>query len=133
MSKRSKKRQPSASLGSLGLLGESLAEAVAARAAAVSGRPRQLGASVGTLRARERVAAAEAPRMQAVLSHPQFQANPIAAIASHLSATLPPPPPPPAVCSKAEQQARRREKKRRQRQRASAARAADRCEMVSAD
>ena len=36
----------------------------------------------------------ESERMQQVLSHPQFQADPLAAIASHLEATLPPPPPP---------------------------------------
>lgn len=30
--------------------------------------------------------------MSQVLAHPQYQSNPIAAITSHLSATLPPPP-----------------------------------------
>lgn len=30
--------------------------------------------------------------MPQVLAHPQYQSNPIAAITSHLSATLPPPP-----------------------------------------
>ena len=37
----------------------------------------------------------ESERLQQVLKHPQFQADPIAAIASHLQATMPPPPAPP--------------------------------------
>jgi hypothetical protein len=36
----------------------------------------------------------ESERLQQVLQHPTFQADPLAAIASHLEATMPPPPAP---------------------------------------
>ncbi len=54
-----------------------------------------------------------------VLAHPQFRADPIAAISSHLAATLPPTPPPPkapADPAKRKQQkqlAKQRRKERR--------------------
>lgn len=138
---RKKKRQPSAALNSLPLLSEVLAEVAAEREGAAAGgvgaggRPkrRQLGTSVGSLRARDRVAEKEAPRMQQVMQHPQFQANPIAAIASHLSATLPPPPPPQRLVTAEEQQQLRRDKKWRQRQRTSTAKAAAAGAMVHDD
>ena len=44
---------------------------------------------MGTQRGRERVAVVETERLQQVLQHPQFMANPLAAITSHLAATLP--------------------------------------------
>lgn len=37
----------------------------------------------------------ETARLQQVLVHPQFQADPVAAVTAHLAATLPPPPPAP--------------------------------------
>lgn len=49
-----------------------------------------------------------------VLAHPQFQADPIAAVASHLAATLPPAPPPPKPAA---DPARRRQQKQLQKQR----------------
>lgn len=39
-------------------------------------------------KARTKLVESETGRMQAVLSHPQFQANPIAAISNHIAATL---------------------------------------------
>ena len=46
-----------------------------------------------------------------VLSHPQFQEDPVAAIAHHLNATLPPAPEPPKP--KADPQMRKQQKARR--------------------
>ena len=115
--RRAKKRAPSAALASLSSLGVSLDEA----AAGGGGGQRQFGRSLGTARARARVAEVEAPRLQQVLAHPQFQANPLAAVASHLAATLPPPPPPPAARqAPKDAAAARREKKKRRRERARA-------------
>ncbi len=37
----------------------------------------------------------EAVRLEQVLQHPQFVADPFAAITAHLEATMPPKPPPP--------------------------------------
>eukprot|EP00887_Chlorella_sp_A99_P001807 scaffold19.g1807.t1 len=131
VAKKKKKWQPSAALNSLPLLSESLAEAVAQRASTGGDkRAKPPGASVGSARGRERVAEAELPRVQAVLAHPQFQADPIAAITSHLSATLPPQLLPKPALKPAEEQQRRRDKKRRQRQRASAAKHEAAGEMV---
>lgn len=78
-------------LSNLGTLSESLQDA-ATRGA---GEQRAEGAAVGTLRARERIVKEEANRLQAVLQHPQYQADPLAAINNHLEATLPPRPRPP--------------------------------------
>ena len=50
------------------------------------------GKSINNLKAREKIAKDETKRMIQVLDHPQFQANPLAALTSHLTATLPPPP-----------------------------------------
>jgi hypothetical protein len=51
----------------------------------------------------------ESARLRQVLAHPQFKNDPIAAITSHLSATLPPPPQP----AKAAPAQRRRDKKKK--------------------
>lgn len=56
----------------------------------------------------------ETERLAKVLSHPQYQADPIAAITNHLSTTLPPPRAPPRPAADPKQ--RRKEKKQRQRQ-----------------
>lgn len=122
------KRRPSAALTDLDSLTRSLAEAAAGLegGGAGAGGRREFGRSVGTQRAREKVAEVEAPRLQAVLAHPQFQANPLAAVASHLAATLPPPPPKPAARGAAKDAATlRREKKKRRKERARAEAAMD--------
>ncbi|KAI8465301.1 MAG: hypothetical protein J3K34DRAFT_396195 [Monoraphidium minutum] len=51
------------------------------------------GSSVKRLKARQAIALSEAHRLQQVLEHPSYQADPLAAITHHLQATLPPPPP----------------------------------------
>lgn len=107
-------------LTDLASLTASLAEAAADDAGAT--QRRQLGCSVGTQHGREKVAAVEAPRLQQVLQHPQFKANPLAAVASHLAATLPAAPPPPPSRQQAKDAATlRREKKKRRKERAAAA------------
>lgn len=68
--------------------------------------------------AREKVAEVETQRLQAVLQHPQFQANPLAAVASHLAATLPAVPPPPTKGPAKDAATLRREKKKRRKERA---------------
>ena len=68
--------------------------------------------------AREKVAEVETQRLQAVLQHPQFQANPLAAVASHLAATLPAAPPPPSTGPQKDAATLRREKKKRRKERA---------------
>lgn len=108
---KKKKRRPSVALSNLGSLAASLQDA-AKKAAAKE--QRQEGAAVGTLRARERIVKEESQRLQAVLQHPQFQADPLAAIASHLEATLPPPPLPPKP--KMDNRQRRLQKKLKKKQ-----------------
>jgi hypothetical protein len=120
--KRAKQQQQSKALGDLGALSVSLEEAAASHGGPVAGAGgarQQFGKSVGTLRARSAIANAERERLQAVLAHPQFIADPIAAISKHLEATMPPPPLPSgsargAVMSEAEAKQRRRDKKKRQ-------------------
>lgn len=113
------KKRPSVALTDLASLTSSLAEAAAGLQG--GGARREFGRSVGTQRAREKVAEVEAPRLQAVWAHPQFRANPLAAVASHLAATLPPPPPKPAAGGPAKDAATlRREKKKRRKERARA-------------
>lgn len=46
----------------------------------------------------------ETARLQQVLVHPQFKADPVAAVTAHLAATLPPPPRAPKPARKQEQQ-----------------------------
>ncbi|DBA71638.1 TPA: hypothetical protein ACH3X2_001097 [Trebouxia sp. C0005] len=53
------------------------------------GRTEQINGS----KARRAVTQVETTRMQQVLAHPDFQANPLAAIRNHLAATLPEPAP----------------------------------------
>lgn len=57
----------------------------------------------------------ETQRLQQVLAHPEFQANPLAAIKNHLAATLPEPAPPKAQSrQKKTLQQRRQHKEARQ-------------------
>lgn len=116
---KKKKRQPSAALVDLASLTHSLAEAAAGLEGGVAAR-HQFGRGVGTQRGRERVAEVETQRLQQVLSHPQFVANPLAAVASHLAATLPAAPPPPSQLPAKDAAALRREKKKRRKERARA-------------
>lgn len=74
---------------------------------------------MGTQKGRERVAEVETARLQQVLTHPQFQANPLAAVVSHLTATVPAAPPKPAARQQQKDAATlRREKKKRRKERA---------------
>lgn len=83
------------------------------------GRRHAFGAGVGTQKGREKVAEVETARLQQVLTHPQFQANPLAAVASHLAATVPAAPPKPAPRQQQKDAATlRREKKKRRKERA---------------
>ena len=92
-----KKKAPGVALGDLSALGLTLGEIQrnlpAARAPKKPRGPRK-GLGTGGLRARERLNDSESQRLAAVVAHPTFQADPLAAIASHLGSTLPPPPPP---------------------------------------
>jgi hypothetical protein len=68
----------------------------AGAAAALTGAARKgVGSSVKRAGARESLVSAESARMAAVLAHPAYREDPLAAIARHLEATAPPPPPPP--------------------------------------
>ncbi|KAG7667476.1 hypothetical protein Ndes2526B_g03482 [Nannochloris sp. 'desiccata'] len=98
---KKKKRRPSIALSNFGSLAQSLKEA--AKKAEGSLSKKLPGASVGTLKARSRIANEESERLQQVLQHPTFQADPLAAIATHLEATMPPPPPPPKLSMDAKQ------------------------------
>lgn len=117
-----KKKRPSVALTDLASLTASLNEAAAGLEGCGPQR-RQFGRSVGTQRGRERVAAVEMQRLQQVLQHPQFVANPLAAVTSHLAATLPAAPPPPSTQAAKDPAQLRREKKKRRKERAAAGRA----------
>jgi hypothetical protein len=62
---------------------------------------------VTSAKGRMHAVAKESSRLQQVLSHPQFQANPLLAITNHLNASLPPPPAQP----KHPQQSQKRKRK----------------------
>ncbi|PRW20857.1 ribosome biogenesis slx9-like isoform X1 [Chlorella sorokiniana] len=113
---KKKKQRPSVALTDLASLTASLNETAAGLEGAAARR--QFGKSVGTLKAREKVAEVETQRLQAVLQHPQFQANPLAAVASHLAATLPAAPLPAAKGPAKDAATLRREKKKRRKERA---------------
>jgi hypothetical protein len=53
----------------------------------------------------------ETHRLQAVVDHPSFKADPLAAIAHHLQATLPPPPKPKGGAAGGKQQPKGNKKK----------------------
>ncbi|KAL4451626.1 hypothetical protein ABPG75_007288 [Micractinium tetrahymenae] len=119
---KKKKRKPSVALTDLSSLTASLNEAAGALdggGGGGGGRRHAFGSSVGTQKGREQVAEVETARLQQVLAHPQFQANPLAAVASHLAATLPAAPPKPAGRQQQKDAATlRREKKKRRKERA---------------
>lgn len=122
VAKKKKKRQPSAALTDLASLTASLNEAAGSLEAAASvGQRRQFGTSVGTQRGRERVAEVETQRLQQVLAHPQFVANPLAAITSHLAATLPAAPTKAPAGPSKDAATLKRDKKKRRKARAAAA------------
>ena len=86
--KRKKRKGPSATLATF-------AASLAAELPSEEARGSSLklfGTSVNNMKARERIAKEETARMLQVCDHPQFQSDPLAALTSHLSATLPPPP-----------------------------------------
>lgn len=66
-------------------------------AAAGSRRDPRAGSGVGTARVRTVIQQKESARLKQVLAHPQFIADPFAAVMNHLNATLPPPPERPAA------------------------------------
>lgn len=106
-------------LTDLSSLTASLTEAAGALGSSSGGRRHAFGASVGTQKGREKVAEVETARLQQVLTHPQFQANPLAAVVSHLAATVPAAPPKPAARQQQKDAATlRREKKKRRKERA---------------
>ncbi|KAK9839430.1 hypothetical protein WJX81_001709 [Elliptochloris bilobata] len=74
----------------------------------------QKGLGAGGAKARSRIVASETQRLRQVHAHPQFRADPIAAVASHLAATLPPAPAPPKAPA---DPAKRRQQRQLQKQR----------------
>lgn len=68
----------------------SLGESLGAILGASQGKAKK-GLGLGGAKQRRKIQARETRRMGAVLAHPRFQADPLASIANHLSATLPQP------------------------------------------
>lgn len=64
----------------------------AGRAGTPAGGAKQRGAAVKSAKQRQHILAEESSRLQQVLQHPAYVADPIAAITNHLRHTLPPPP-----------------------------------------
>ncbi|GAB4819416.1 hypothetical protein N2152v2_006462 [Parachlorella kessleri] len=126
VAKKKKKKDMPSTLADLSTLVEGLKQAseeIDARQADGE-RQHKPGQSVGTLRARARVLEQEASRLHQVLHHPQFQADPLAAVKAHLTATLPQAPPRPRDKGP-HAKLPRAEKKRRQKERRAAAGAMD--------
>lgn len=116
--KRRRQGRPS-TLTDLSTLMEGLQAASHEAEAGAAEQLRRKGQSVTSQRGRARVLEQEAGRLQQVLHHPQFIADPLAAVRTHLSATLPEAPPASARGSRAgagSQEAKlpRSEKKKRQ-------------------
>ncbi|KAK9815410.1 hypothetical protein WJX72_003228 [[Myrmecia] bisecta] len=109
--KQKRRRQPSAALADLSTLADSLGEA--ANKLTTKADKKQKGLGVGGCKARTRITADETARLQQVLAHPHFKANPIAAITNHLTAMLPPVPEPakPKTPSAQELKEKRRQRK----------------------
>uniref|UniRef100_A0A7S3QWC8 Ribosome biogenesis protein SLX9 n=1 Tax=Dunaliella tertiolecta TaxID=3047 RepID=A0A7S3QWC8_DUNTE len=82
---------------------------------------RQFGQAVNSSRAREAVMVQESGRMQQVLKHPIFKANPLQAITNHLKATLPAAPPPESQSSAARTKQQLQQKKKKAKAKAKAA------------
>ncbi|KAL6771405.1 hypothetical protein ACKKBG_A26235 [Auxenochlorella protothecoides x Auxenochlorella symbiontica] len=111
-----KRRRPSVALSNYSALAEALGADPSPSSRSGSG-PRQRGKGVKTLKTRAALGKSEAERLKSVLSNPVFQADPLAAVRSHLEATLPSAPPPAAPTIPPAQ--RRKEKKARRKQRGS--------------
>ncbi|KAF8055334.1 KLHDC4 [Scenedesmus sp. PABB004] len=87
---------PLPSLASLAGELDSLQAGLAAPGARARAQPgKGTRSSVKRAKARLALGVAEGARLAAVLGHPQYRADPVAAITNHLTATLPPPPAPP--------------------------------------
>lgn len=72
------------------------------------------GSSVKRAKARLALGLRESQRLQQVLAHPSFQADPVAAITNHLTATLPPAPAPRRGGAKQQQAGGKKAKARKQ-------------------
>ncbi|KXZ46853.1 hypothetical protein GPECTOR_40g587 [Gonium pectorale] len=68
------------------------AAAAADGAAGADKHKKQRGAAVNSAKQRQHILLEESQRLQQVLKHPLYKADPIAAITNHLQHTLPPPP-----------------------------------------
>ena len=90
LQKRRKRRQIPNTLATLNSLADALNIASEETQQADQRRRRLEGK--GACKKRTRITAEETVRLQEVLNHPQYQADPFAAIQSHLEATLPPSP-----------------------------------------
>lgn len=90
--KQKKKRRPIAALEDLGSLQATLEEAAAAQAQASSlgAERKKNAASAQHSRGRALIAAQESARLMQVLSHPAYKADPLAAIAKHIAASVAP-------------------------------------------
>ncbi|GBF95091.1 hypothetical protein Rsub_07675 [Raphidocelis subcapitata] len=92
--KRKAKSKPLPTLDSLaGALSAVEAAVSDSKASKAKQSDKGRGSSVKRLKARRAIALTETQRLQAVMEHPSFKADPLAAISHHLQATLPPPPP----------------------------------------
>ena len=100
LQKPRKRRKKSQALNSLDTLTDALDTASAEVQQAAVRRHKLAGR--GESKKRTKITSQETERLQQVLAHPQYQADPFTAIQSHLQATLPPAPlPKPAVKTKA--------------------------------
>jgi len=110
------KARPLPELASLASVLDADVAASAARRLGVGSEPRRRdprgGAGVNSARQRRLIVVKETARMAQVLAHPQYRADPLAAITHHLNATLPPPPPEPSTHSAAAAKAAKQRAKR---------------------
>mmetsp|Transcript_20281 Transcript_20281/g.61108 ORF Transcript_20281/g.61108 Transcript_20281/m.61108 type:complete len:197 (-) Transcript_20281:201-791(-) len=95
LKKKGKRKQLSGALADLSSLSGALLDAASSDAAKAEQKAKPKGLGVGGAKKRMRINDREAVRLEQVLGHPQFIADPIAAITAHLEATMPPKPPPP--------------------------------------
>eukprot|EP00873_Tetraselmis_striata_P016255 jgi/Tetstr1/436519/TSEL_025345.t1 len=92
------KRKVSKALADFSSLGDVLSEIRApGRGEGEGGKARKDGMGAGACRKRMKITRRENERMQMVMGHPQYKANPLSAIASHLQAVLPSQVPKPAA------------------------------------
>lgn len=86
LAKKRKKKKAGITLGNLQSLVDDLPDSKGPAGAGV--RSLKLAPKVLRSRARTKLLTSETERMAAVLAHPTFKANPVAAITSHLQATI---------------------------------------------